>query len=323
MSRNKKIIVSVGIIISLVLLVLLGTKYIEKNSLSTITGGGVTSPDQFPTGPTITVTASDGDPLKIRNFLEDPSTTKDLVNKDFYYLGYHLNQGSPGPSATDDPPYVISYISTTNFFNIVLLKNPIMVVRLEAEGDLQKRLGILPDQLCQLKYTISVPNRVNQFYAGLNLGFSFCSDGLAEARDTYFREVFDGIGGKISAPVCATSRPENCTFFGNVNPDVLSVALTLQEDCKKNDPLCQITLSSGGESRQDETLIGGSHVLGDAFDMRAAGVAEKYIRTLFRVTSDATITPSTTIKYSGFLPDNTKIEAYRIDTAHWHIGLVR
>lgn len=99
------------------------------------------------------------------NFLSDPTTVKDPNNEGYYYLGHQ---------ASDNSPYVITYISATQYFNVALLQEPIGPVRKDAEQYLMTRLGISQNQMCQLDYMVSVPDRVNSQYSGINLGFSFC-----------------------------------------------------------------------------------------------------------------------------------------------------
>ena len=108
------------------------------------------------------------------DILKDPATMKDPINAGYYYLGYHVNEGVPDPTATDNPPYVITYISTTHYFNISLFQEPIGPVREEAQQYLLAHLNIGEQQMCQLNYMVSVPDRVNSQFSGINLGFSFC-----------------------------------------------------------------------------------------------------------------------------------------------------
>jgi hypothetical protein len=112
--------------------------------------------------------------IKTLDFINDPTTVKDPINPGYYYLGYHVASGVSDPTATDNPPYIIAYISATKYFNIALLQEPIGPVRMEAEQYLMMRLGISHGQMCQLDYMVSVPVQVNSQYAGTNLGFSFC-----------------------------------------------------------------------------------------------------------------------------------------------------
>jgi len=123
---------------------------------------------------TMSISNVNGESVKIKNFINDSTTTKDPINSGYYYLGYHIYEGVSDSTVTDNPPYIITYISATQYFNIALLQEPIGTTRLASEQFLISNLGISQDQMCLLKYMISVPNRVNSQYAGKNLGFSFC-----------------------------------------------------------------------------------------------------------------------------------------------------
>jgi hypothetical protein len=113
-------------------------------------------------------------PVTQTNFLSDPTTAQDPINPGYYYLGYHVSEGVPDSTATENPPYIITYISATHYFNIGIFQEPIGPVRLAAEQYLMARLGISQSQMCKLDYMVSVPDRVNSQFSGLNLGFSFC-----------------------------------------------------------------------------------------------------------------------------------------------------
>jgi len=122
----------------------------------------------------ITVIGSGGVAIPTRDFLR-ASTTGEYPNAGYYYLGYHTaGAGVVDPTATNNPPYLIEYIKATQYFNIELLKEPIGETRSAAEQFLISNLSISQDQMCQLNYMVSVPDRVNSRYAGRNLGFSFC-----------------------------------------------------------------------------------------------------------------------------------------------------
>jgi len=125
-------------------------------------------------GTTLSVTAVGGGTIQVTNFIKDPATAKDPINSGYYYLGYHTYEGVPDSTVTENPPYVIAYIDATQYFNIVLLQEPIGSVREEAEQYLMTHLGISQSQMCRLNYTLGVPARVNSQFAGINLGFSFC-----------------------------------------------------------------------------------------------------------------------------------------------------
>lgn len=109
--------------------------------------------------------------IEVNDFMQDPQTKGDPVNAGQYFLGNYIDPTSPDAPAV---PYAVTFIDATSYFNIALLAEPIDEARTEAEAYLQKQLGITPGQMCQLKYMVSVPVRVNQTYAGQNLGFSFC-----------------------------------------------------------------------------------------------------------------------------------------------------
>lgn len=139
----------------------------------TPSGQNVTTVLPVPVATTSATSANSGAIQKI-DFLSDPTTIKDPINPGYYYLGYHVNEGIPDPTATENPPYIIMYISATNYFNIGLFQEPIGPIRAAAEQYLLTRLGISQAEMCQLDYMVSVPDRVNSQFAGKNLGFSFC-----------------------------------------------------------------------------------------------------------------------------------------------------
>ncbi|MHB8660699.1 MAG: hypothetical protein ACYC75_02030 [Minisyncoccota bacterium] len=115
-----------------------------------------------------------GGGIQTLDFVNDPATTKDPLNPGYYYLGYHVSEGTSDPTATNNSPYIITYISATHYFNIALMQEPIGTAREDAQQYLMAHLGITQDQMCRLDYMVSVPWRVNQIYSGENLGFSFC-----------------------------------------------------------------------------------------------------------------------------------------------------
>lgn len=122
---------------------------------------------------TETIPTSDGGNLSVNDILKDPETIADPVNQGYYYLGYHPAFDA-NSTQTNSVPYMIEYISNTNYFNIELLQEPIGTTRLLAQAYLLQHLGIPQNDLCSLKYMVSVPASVNEYYASQNLGFSFC-----------------------------------------------------------------------------------------------------------------------------------------------------
>jgi hypothetical protein len=108
----------------------------------------------------------------VHNFLQDSDTKADSNNPGQYFLGNSIDPTNPSASAT--PPYVIEYISSTQYFNIAILQEPISAGRKEAEQYLMTKLNITPTQMCNLNYTVSTSVGVDPTYAGQSLGFSFC-----------------------------------------------------------------------------------------------------------------------------------------------------
>jgi hypothetical protein len=108
--------------------------------------------------------------IVVNDFLTSAETYEDPVNPGYYYLGNRPSDiGTPDPAS-----YHILFIKETAYFNVVLLREPIGAARISAEQYLMQALGISPAQLCDLIYTVNVPNEVNGHYTGMNLGFSSC-----------------------------------------------------------------------------------------------------------------------------------------------------
>ncbi len=130
------------------------------------TAGSVapTAPGVSPSAGTgISITAADGSVIRTNDFINDPRTVKDPVNAGYYNLG-----------ATTSASYLITYIASTQYFNVELLQEPIGTARALAEQYLEQLLGISTDDLCRINYTVSVPTNINAFYSSRDLGFSFC-----------------------------------------------------------------------------------------------------------------------------------------------------
>ncbi|HWB34048.1 MAG TPA: hypothetical protein VG753_01875 [Candidatus Paceibacterota bacterium] len=93
----------------------------------------------------------------------------------YYYLGYHVGHASStDPLSMPNPPFLILYISQTQYFNISLLQEPIADTRVEAEQYLMSQYGLTQDQMCALNYTVSTPYWVDEKYSSIDLRFSFC-----------------------------------------------------------------------------------------------------------------------------------------------------
>jgi hypothetical protein len=298
--------------------------YKPTNTLPTGNIVGTINNVPIPQGEGIIFVVSGGT-ITTKNFLSDKSTVSDPINQGLYYLGYHFNQGIPDQTATNTPPYVIEYIKKAQSFNITVLRNPVMQTKMEAERYLVSALGIPEDQICRLKYMVSVPNYVSQFYAGLNLGLSFCDAGLSESRMVDFVNEFQSKGGILGVPVCTQGEASGCVKFGDTNPDVLSAVLEMQDLCKKNSTACQFVLSSGNEPNPQEVALLGSdnHVDGEAVDIRTGEITDIYFKKLFTLTDSQLIVASPKTIYTSLLPSGIRVVAYHPGDKHWHIQVAR
>jgi len=186
----KIALVSMGIVVGIVGLLLVFFVFTKQPATQT----GPTGTIPFPTsgntqgnttnttpsgtvdtgGMGLTVAANGGGTMVVRDFMKDKDTYKDPANAGQQYLGYHFQEDPTDTSASENPPYVIDYFTQGGYFNIVLYQEPLGAIRQQAQQDLMQRVGLSQVQMCNLKYTISAPNSVNQAYAGVNLLFSFC-----------------------------------------------------------------------------------------------------------------------------------------------------
>jgi hypothetical protein len=118
----------------------------------------------------ISLSNSVGGSTVVSNFLATDEAVPDQNNAGYYSLGYTF--------ASDTVPYVIQYIEETDQFTITLMQEPLGETRRQAEMYLQSVLGIDEQRLCDLKYTVSVPWIVNEYFAGYSFGFSFCEGAI-------------------------------------------------------------------------------------------------------------------------------------------------
>lgn len=132
----------------------------------TQTVGGTQQADRLP------LAVMGGGTIVVNNFLKDPQTAQNPLNRDYFGLNYSIDQRG---SAITQSPFIIMYIASTQYFNIELLQEPLGQVRELAQQYLEQRLGISAFDLCRLNYTVGTPSNVSQLYGGINLGFSFCT----------------------------------------------------------------------------------------------------------------------------------------------------
>jgi len=176
----KNILISGGILLVLILLGLITwTLFGSKEEVVVV---DPVTQDQFPISAdiprddatSITISTAKGELLPVKNFFTDGETVPDPTNKGYYHLGNHFPFDSDMASTAPAIPYTITFIESTQFFNIGLYEEPISEARLEAEQYLRDHLGVTKEQMCDLNYVVSVPNFVSPLFAGDSLGFSFC-----------------------------------------------------------------------------------------------------------------------------------------------------
>lgn len=112
----------------------------------------------------MSVVTQSGESIVTNDFIHNNVAVADPSNAGNYYLA---------ESSTDG--YSIGYRTPAQFFTIALEKEPLGQTRVAAENFLLGTLGISESQLCSLNYYIGTDVHTNSFYAGKNLGFSFCS----------------------------------------------------------------------------------------------------------------------------------------------------
>ncbi len=156
-----------------------GDQYAGSSGDTTVTTPAGSGGQQTKTGDLLSLATTDGGTLQTKDFKNDPVTVKDPFNPGYFFIGNHFFEGISDPTATENPPYKIEYTDATQYFNIALLQEPVAATRQDAEQYLMSHLGISQSDMCRLKYMVSVPARINSFYSGRNLGFSFCPGATA------------------------------------------------------------------------------------------------------------------------------------------------
>lgn len=137
--------------------------------------GGTTTPSG--SAQTLTLATTGTTTVTVQDFLHNGVTAADVENPGQYYLagamGYCLADGTcPGGAPTTE--YHIVYNATDQAFLISLLGTPLGKARTDAELYLEATLNASQATLCQLKYYVGTDVYTSDFYAGKNLGFSFC-----------------------------------------------------------------------------------------------------------------------------------------------------
>ena len=125
----------------------------------------------------MTITDFEGGSLVTNDFVNNGTTIPDAANQGRYLLagdlGYCLtNEAACKAGGITD--FNIFYDSADQSFAVALLVEPIGRTRLVMETFLARTLGVSQPDMCRLNYYIGVTSDINSFFAGKNLGFSFC-----------------------------------------------------------------------------------------------------------------------------------------------------
>lgn len=130
---------------------------------STVNGSGTSAFGTSISQVTNAIAASGTTTVMTKDFLHNGVTLADPSNEGNYYLTGASTDG-----------YAIGFRTPGEFFTIALQQEPLGETRVAAENFLLSTLGVTQDQLCHLKYYLGTDVHTNSYYAGKNLGFSFC-----------------------------------------------------------------------------------------------------------------------------------------------------
>ena len=165
---TKRILLLVGAALPLLMI---GTWVLRGDDATTVPGekafpdvGSSQSVDR-PTGFT-EVSLQSGERIVVSDLTTNSQTFDDET--------YHLT----GIFEASNGIFSLSYYEPDDFFAVTLLSEPLDDARGQAEQAFLSRLGISETEACNLNVYVGVPITVNQYLAGENLGFSFCSDSL-------------------------------------------------------------------------------------------------------------------------------------------------
>lgn len=144
------------------------TVYLKNKSNSSVV---ITPERPSYTDFSISFPSSQGENIATVNFLKDKTVVPDAQNAGLYSLG---NTFPADETDKTSPNYVITFEKETGFFNITLLKKPLINSQTEAEQYLKNFLKITESEMCNLSYTVSVPGYVDVDASGIDYRFSFC-----------------------------------------------------------------------------------------------------------------------------------------------------
>lgn len=114
--------------------------------------------------PSFTVRNEEGQPVTVPDFRNTPQPER---------AGNDLYQVAVGQD------FQIIYFPNDSYFLVSLTAEPLKDARLNAESALISALQLTADELCALSISVQTSADVNEFYAGSDLGLTFCSDYIA------------------------------------------------------------------------------------------------------------------------------------------------
>ncbi len=165
------VITKIVIILSLLIVVTVSVHLYRARSTPTAaelsSSLGITSSTNIntSTNSVIDLKTRTGQTVPVRDFKAD-SDVKTWYDQSTYLIG--------NGKQNDSDAYQIFYFENDQSVNISLLSEPLSSIRLIAEDQLTKRLGLSPAVLCTLNIHVGTPSFVSEQYSGSNLGLSFC-----------------------------------------------------------------------------------------------------------------------------------------------------
>ena len=108
-----------------------------------------------------------GDTIEMR----DIRTNADRLGTDTWVFAGGLN--------TETELFTLTYYEAYQYFQISLEAEPLAEVRREAETTFLQQLNISQEDACTLDVSVRTRVEINQFFAGQELGLSFCPGALA------------------------------------------------------------------------------------------------------------------------------------------------
>ena len=106
--------------------------------------------------------------------------TKDVVPMDnFFRSSQSIDSAgdlalTPAPDFYNTPDYDIAFYPKGAVFRVSINKEPVEANRRAAEKRLLEILGVSQDQACKLNVYVGISKDIDESYAGVNVGLTFC-----------------------------------------------------------------------------------------------------------------------------------------------------